>query len=229
VWIGGNGGQDHVVLKLTSDGSACLLQIGEWGVAGDNDSEDLLNRPADGDTDDPAREVYIADGYGSRRVAVFDMDTGEFKRRWMAPGHPEDPWGGPVHCSVLSNDGLVYVCDRPNNRVHVFETDGTFVEEFFIAPETPGNGSVWDVDFSADRAQTFLYDADGENQRTHILRRAHPDLGVIAEFGRGGRYAGMFHWIHNLSTDSRGNIYVAEVSEGKRTQKFDFRGFRPVH
>ena len=228
VWIGGNGGQDHVVLKLTADGSDCLMQIGEWGVSGGiSGSPTHLNRPADGDTDDAAREVYIADGYGGRRVAVFDMDTGVFKREILAPAG--ETWGGPVHCSVLSNDGLVYVCDRPNNRAHVFTTDGTFVEEIEIAPGTPGNGSVWDVDFSSDKDQAFLHNADGENQRVQTLRRDDAQAGEIAEFGRGGRYAGMFHWVHNLATDSRGNIYTAEVSEGKRAQKFNHRGFRPVN
>ncbi|MPZ62338.1 MAG: hypothetical protein GEU93_13800, partial [Propionibacteriales bacterium] len=228
IWIAGNGGDDHIVLKFTSDGSSCLLQIGEWGVAGNNDSEDLLNRPADGDTDDAAREVYVADGYGNNRVAVFDMDTGEFKRRHLAPDPENDPWSTPVHCAVLSDDGLLYVCDRVNNRIHVLEKDGTFVEELPIVPGTPGNGSAWDVSFSADSAQEFLYNADGYNQRVQIARRNNLEAGLIAEFGRNGRYAGMFHWIHNIDTDSRGNLYVAEVDEGKRTQKFDFRGLRPV-
>lgn len=227
VWIAGNGGGDHVVLKLTSDGSDCLMQIGQWGVSGGiSGSPTHLNRPADMDTDDDARELFVADGYGGRRVAVFDMDTGVFDREILAP--PGETWGGPVHCAKITDDDRVHVCDRPNNRVHVFTTAGDFLHEISIAPDTPGIGSAWDVDFSADRAQEFLYDADGENQMIHIVRRSDPAAGEIASFGRGGRYAGMFHWVHNVSTDSRGNLYTAEVSEGKRAQKFVHRGFRPA-
>ena len=225
VWIGGNGGNDHVVLKMPADGSDCLLQIGEWGNPGDNFSEDLLDRPADGDTDDDAREVYIADGYGSERVAIFDMDTGEYKRQLMNPDYPDDNWSNPVHCSVISDDGYVYVCDRPNSRMHVFDLDGNFVDEFFVAEHLPiGSLSLMDVDFSADAIQGFLHTADGQNQHVHTLDRGSPEDGVLDTFGRGGRYAGQFQWIHNLATDSDGNIYTAEVSEGKRVQKFDIVG-----
>ena len=232
VWIAGNGGNDHQVLKFTQDGTF-LLQIGRAGMTGGSNDTELLGRPADTEVDPETNEVYVADGYVNKRVIVFDADTGEYKRHWGAYGEtpsddPDAPrqFGNPVHCVRITDDGLVYVCDRPNNRIQVFEKDGTFVKEFEIEPDTLGNGSTWDVDVSHDRRQTFLYNADGENNYVWILRRADDE--ILTTFGRNGRYAGQFHWVHNLVVDSRGNMYTAEVDTGKRAQKFRFRGFRPA-
>jgi hypothetical protein len=231
VWIAGNGDNDHQVLKFTQDGTF-LLQIGQAGVTGGDGDTQHLGQPADMEVDPETNEVYVADGYLNHRVIVFDAETGEYKRHWgaygFAPGDPEAPsqFGNPVHCVRITNDGLVYVCDRANNRVQVFEKDGTFVKEFEIEPDTLGNGSTWDVDVSPDRRQTFLYNADGENNYVWILKRAADE--ILTTFGRNGRYAGQFHWVHNLVVDSRGNIYTAEVDTGKRAQKFEFRGYRPV-
>lgn len=231
VWIGGNGADDHQVLKFSSDGTF-LLQIGRAGVTGGDDDTEHLGRPAEIGVDPDANEVYIADGYENHRVIVFDADTGEFKRMWGAygllPGDPEAPsqFGNPVHCVVLADDGLLYVCDRPNNRIQIFQKDGTFVREFDIRPETLGLGSTWDVNFSADRRQKFLYDADGENNVVWILLRETDE--TLTHFGRSGRYAGQFHWVHNLAVDSKGNIYTAEVDTGKRAQKFVAVGHRPT-
>jgi DNA-binding beta-propeller fold protein YncE len=234
VWIAGNGENDHQVLKFSQDGEF-LLQIGQAGMTGGSNDTELLGNPADTEVDPETNEVYVADGYLNKRVIVFDADTGEYKRHWGAYGEPpsDDPnapegsqFGNPVHCVRITEDGLVYVCDRANNRVQVFEKDGSFVKEFKIEPDTLGNGSTWDVDVSSDRRQRFLYNADGENNYVWILKRANDE--ILTTFGRNGRYAGQFHWVHNLVVDSRGNIYTAEVDTGKRVQKFSFRGFRPV-
>lgn len=231
VWIGGNGGDDHQVLKFTQDGTF-LLQIGRAGVTGGDGDTEHLGRPAEIAVDIEANEVYISDGYQNHRVIVFDAATGEFKRMWGAfgsdPADPgvEDPFGNPVHCVVVADNDLVYVCDRINNRVQIFEKDGTFVREFFIRAETLGNGSTWDVDFSADRRQTYLFDADGENNVVWTVRRETDE--ILGWFGRSGRNAGQFHWVHNLVVDSKGNMYTAEVDTGKRVQKFEPRGLRPV-
>lgn len=127
-------------------------------------------------------------------------------------------FGTPVHCIRLSRDGLLYVCDRTNNRIQVFRTDGAFVKEIVVAPETRGNGSTWDADFSADAAQTFLHAADGENNVLwHMLR----DTGrVLGSVGRPGRAPGQFHWVHNVAVDGKGNVYTTEVDTGQRAQKF---------
>jgi hypothetical protein len=228
VWIGGNGPNDHHVLKFSREGDF-LLQIGRAGLTGGDANTRLLGRPADTFVDRRAREVYIADGYLNHRIIVFDADTGQYERHWGAYGFPPgDPsatsqFGNPVHCVVIADDGLVYVCDRANNRGQVFMKNGTFVKEFYLRPETRGLGSEWDMDFSSDNLQTHLFSADGENNVVWIQLR---DTGaILSRFGRHGRYAGQFHWVHNLVVDSKGNIYIAEA-EGKRAQKFKRVGFR---
>jgi hypothetical protein len=113
---------------------------------------------------------------------------------------------------------LVYVADRANNRIQVFKKDGDFVDEVFIAKSTLRMGSTWDIDFSPDQAETHIYVADGSNQLIWILDRS--ELRVLSHFGRSGRYAGQFHWLHSLAVDSMGNLYTGEVETGKRVQKF---------
>src|SRR3989454_4011567 len=158
---------DTMILKFTQAGKF-LMQIGKPGQSkGSNDVENL-RRPAKIFVDKQTNEVYVADGYGNHRVIVYDADTGKYKRHWGASGRPPGDtsvkgFGNPVHCVRLSRDGLLYVCDRKNNRIQVFRKDGTFVKEFVVAAETRGNGSTWDVDLSPDSKQTVLYNADGEN------------------------------------------------------------------
>jgi DNA-binding beta-propeller fold protein YncE len=131
-----------------------------------------------------------------------------------------------VHCAEPTNDGLIYVCDRVNDRIQVFRRDGSFVTEKIIAPLTRGDGSTWDIAFSRDPAQQFMYVADGKNMKVYVLERA--SLEVLTSFGDGGRQPGLFFAVHSIATDSRGNIYTTETYEGKRVQKFVFRGLAPV-
>jgi DNA-binding beta-propeller fold protein YncE len=222
VWLAGNGPKDGMILKFTRDGKF-LMKIGEPGVIGNDADTRHLNRPANLVVDPATRELFVADGYGNHRVIVFDAETGAYKRHWGANGRPPGDagvkgFGNPVHCIRLSRDGLVYVCDRANNRIQVFRKDGSFVREFVVAPETRGNGSTWDVDLSQDAGQTHLYNADGENNQVWMLLRESGR--VLGSFGRNGRSAGQFHWIHNMAVDSAGNIYTTEVDSGKRAQKF---------
>ena len=240
VWIGGNGQQDAQVLKLTQSGKL-LLQIGHSGKTGGSNEIENLGRPTEVSVDPAANEVYIADGYGNRRVIVYDADSGEYKRHWGAYGNepddsdlgPYDPnappakqFRSPVHCAEISNDGLVYACDRANDRIQVFNKDGTFVKEAFIAKDTLGGGSVWDIAFSRDPQQTYLYLADGQNSRVHILLR--DTLEVLTSFGDGGRQPGHFYGVHNVAVDSKGNLYTTETYEGRRLQKFVYKGLGPV-
>jgi len=189
-------------------------------------------------------EVYVADGYLNRRIAVIDADTGEFKRYWGAYGDPPDDevaanqgrydpaapparqFRGPVHCADLSNDRLLYVCDRSADRIQVFQTDGTFVNEVFIAPQTLSQGSTWDIAFSPDEAQRFLYLADGQNMKVYVIERA--TMETLYSFGDGGRQPGQFFAVHSIATDSEGNIFTTETYEGKRLQKFKFMGMGPI-
>ena len=231
VWVGGNGNNDGHVLKFTQDGKF-VLQIGKPGPQTGSADTTRLGRPADTEVDPATNEIYIADGYGNHRVIVFDADTGAYKRHWGAYGKapddakqpPYNPAGpapqqfaNPVHCVKVSKDGLVYICDRSNDRIQVFRKDGTFVKEFLVAKETLQQGSVWDLDLWPDSQQTFLMNADGANNEVRTLVRETGE--VVGAFGRNGRNAGEFHWIHNLAIDSKGNIYAAEVG-GKRVQKF---------
>jgi len=230
VWIGGNGEGDHQLLKLTRDGKL-VLQIGRAGMTGGDGDTAHLGRPANVAVDPATNEVFVADGYKNHRVIVFDAQTGAYKRHWGADGRPPGDasvksFGNPVHCVRFARDGLLYVCDRSNNRIQVFKRDGTFVKEFVVAPATRGNGSVWDVDVSHDAPQTWLYTADGENNHVWTLLRENGR--VLAKFGRNGRQAGQFLSVHNLAVDSRGHIYTTEVGSGKRVQKFLFKGTVPA-
>ena len=240
IWIGGNGGTDSHILKFTRDGKF-LMQLGKPDQGTDSHSTTNFGRVAKISFDAAANEAFIADGYANKRVAVLDADTGKFKRYWGAYGNkpddtnigrysPEDPpaqqFRNPVHCADPSNDDLVYVCDRANDRIQVFKTDGTFVKEKFIAPLTLGDGSVWDIAFSKDSAQKFMYVADGKNMRVYILDRE--SLEVLTSFGDGGRQPGQFFAVHSIATDSKGNIFTTETYEGKRVQKFKYKGIKRV-
>ncbi len=253
VWIGGNGPGDSHILKFTQDGkfvaqygkpNARQSGTGPQGqpafAAGSSDPTSF-GRVAKVFVDPKANEAYVADGYLNRRVAVLDADTGKIKRFWGAYGKPPndapegryDPaappspnFRNPVHCADLSNDGFVYVCDRLNDRLQVFRPDGTFVKEAFIDKHTRASGSVWDVAFSKDAQQRFLFVPDGINNRINILQR--DTLEVLTTFGDGGRQPGQFYGVHSIAIDSRGNLYTTETWEGKRVQKFVNKGLAPV-
>lgn len=232
VWVSGNGADDHQVLKFTSEGEF-VMQIGRAGETGGSNHTELLGRPADIWFDAETNEIYIADGYGNRRIIVFDAETGEYRRHWGAYGNephdeplepydpntePDQSFRSPVHCVRISNEGHVYVCDRVNNRYQIFEKDGTFITEFFQEPQTLLSGSVSDLDFSRDEAQTFLFTIDGVNNELRIANRETGE--ILSTIGRPGRYAGQFHVAHDIIVDSQGNIYVTEVNTGQRVQKF---------
>ena len=230
VWVAGNSAKDHQILKFTADGRF-LQQLGKPGASQGSNATAQLGRPAHMVID--GGELYVADGYGNRRVAVFDAKTLAYKRHWGAYGDrphddklpPYDPraalmrsFGNPVHCVRVSNDGLVYVCDRSNDRIQVFDKSGKFVREISLEVETLRGGSVWDLVFSEDRAQKYLFVANGEN--SHLLTVERETGKVLNTFSRPGRMAGELKWVHNLAIDSKGNLYTAEVGTGRRAQKF---------
>jgi hypothetical protein len=240
VWISGNGGKGWGrILKFTANGTF-LLSIGK-PLAPDekpsnNSTTNLGNQPADMFVDPKTDDLYLADGDGGdRRVIVFDAETGAFRRIWG--GYGEKPAEGPaakydpdappsrsfsagVHCVLLGKDGLVYVCDRNADRIQIFHPDGTFVKEAFVSPKTFGNGTVFDLAFTPD--EEYMYVADGANQKVWIMKR--DSLEVVGSFGQLGHGAGEFRNLHGLTVDSKGNLYTAEVSEGKRVQKFVLKG-----
>ena len=253
VWIGGNGANDSHILKFTRTGQF-IAQYGKAGVhrgptnaeglstyAGDSNDQQNFGRVAKIFVDPRDNEAYIADGYLNKRVAVIDADTGVMKRYWGAYGNrpddsnlgPYDPdappaqqFRNPVHCAELANDGFVYVCDRVNDRLQVFSKDGTFVKEGFIARRTLASGSVWDLAFSRDEEQRYLFVLDGMNGKVYVVLRE--TLEVLTSFGDGGRQPGQFYGVHSVALDSEGNMYTPETWEGKRLQKFVYRGIGPV-
>jgi DNA-binding beta-propeller fold protein YncE len=252
VWIGGNGPGDSHVLKFTKDGKF-LAQYGKPNArkTGEKDGQPVYTRNSSDmesfgrvakiGIDPGANEAYIADGYFNRRVAVLDVATGAMKRFWGAYGNkpddadlprytageePQKTFRGPVHCSEISNDGLVYVCDRNADRIQIFQKDGKFVSEHMIAPATLSQGSTWDIAFSPDPAQRFIYLADGQNMKVYIIERK--TMKTLTAFGDGGRQPGMFFAVHSIAVDSKGNIYTTETYEGSRLQRFLFKGMGPV-
>nr|WP_298725020.1 hypothetical protein [uncultured Steroidobacter sp.] len=238
VWVGGSSTRpgangepaDGMLLKFTHDGKF-LMQIGHAGPSKGSLDSTQLSGVADIAIDPSSNEVFVADGYGNHRIIVFDADTGAFKRMWGAYGKaptddklgPYDPSAPPatqfrnVHCVKVSRDGLVYVCDRDNDRMQVFKRDGTFVAEYFYARETRPPGTVGHISFSPDKEQSVLALADLGNFQVRFVRRATG--AVIGTFGDFGNYAGQLNRLHQAAFDSKGNVFTAEAA-GKRIQKW---------
>jgi hypothetical protein len=248
VWLGGNGQgnaaantkTDGQILKFTVDGKFLTA----FGRKADTDSNDTthFNGVATFSFDPANNEAYVADGYFNRRVAVVDIDTGKVKRYWGAYGNkpddaptgrynPEAPllqqFRNPVHCAAYSSVAkMVYVCDRVNDRIQVFTGDGKFVKEKLILPKTLGTGSVWEILFSRDPQQKYLFLADGANMKVWILDRE--SMEVLSSFGTGGRQPGQFYAVHSIALDSKSNMYTTETFEGRRVQRFIYKGLQSV-
>jgi DNA-binding beta-propeller fold protein YncE len=242
VWVDSNTAPSQV-LKFTRDGKF-LMRLGTVQAKSINDTANFAG-PTGILVDPKANEVYIADGYFNRRVIVLDADTGAYKRHWGAYGTrpPDGPQGttpvegeynpdGPpsrqfatVHCIMQSKDGLLYVCDRVNNRIQVFKTDGTFVNEVIVA-HSKGFGAAHAIGFSPDKDQRFVYLADGANKKVWIIRR--DQMKVVGSFGTGGRNGGQLLIAHALAVDAAGNVYVGETIDNNRVQRFKFMGMKPA-
>jgi sugar lactone lactonase YvrE len=236
------GPADAHLLKFSRDGKF-LLQIGEPGKMDGPDSKTTLNRPSAVAVDTSANEVFVADT-GNRRIVVFDADTGGYKRHWFAYGEktagaappayaPNDPPAKSfrdVTCIDIARDGQVYVCDRSSNRIQVFRKDGTFVKEATVSKNTLGatvtgqfgvvssHGSAWDLAFSNDAQQRYVFVANGHDKKIHILQR--DTLAPVGTFGSGGRYPGQFLAVGSIAVDAQGNVYAGEQHHGKRVQRF---------
>jgi len=241
VWLSGSAKEDNQILKFTNKGKF-LLQIGHAGKnKGSNDTENL-GGPAGLFVYPKTNELFVADGYFNHRVIVFDADTGAYKRHWGAYGkRPDDSYkfppraqlvqgdappqfNNPVHAVVVSNDELVYVADRTNNRLQVFRLDGTFVKEVFIAKNTlQAEGTVHSFALSPDKAQQFLYVLDGSNKAVRVLNRQ--TLEVVSNVGgHAGHNAREFFHAHSIAADSKGNLFIGEVNNGQRYYKYTFTG-----
>jgi DNA-binding beta-propeller fold protein YncE len=247
VWIGGNGDDDHQILKFSKDGKF-VMQIGKAGQSKGNADTTNLKQPADAWVHAPTNELFVADGYGNRRIIVFDADTGRFKRMWGAFGNapsdaapdPADPDAGPdgapqfvqpVHAARVSKDGKVYVSDRGGKRVQVFTLDGKYLSQVFIGREcrAPGCGNgttAASTAFSTDPAQRFLYVGNRSQAKVMVFDRE--GLELLDSFGQWGSAPGEFGTLHHMGVDSKGNLYVTEVTplkpENRRVQKFVLLG-----
>jgi hypothetical protein len=258
VWIGGNGGPDSHILKFTKDGkflmqigkkgarrkAGATAGSNEGDVAGfvgGSNDETSFGRVAKIFVDQKENEAYIADGYLNKRVAVLDADTGKMKRWWGAYGNkpddtplaaydpaapPAQQFRNPVHCADLSVDRLLYVCDRVGDRLQVFMPDGKFIKEMFYEKNTKNAGSVWDIAFSKDPQQKYIFMADGVNEKVKVIDRQ--TLQELTTFGDGGRQPGQFYGVHSIAIDSKGNLYTTETYEGKRLQRFVYKGMAAV-
>ena len=225
----------------SADPDAVVTGAGAPTYLANSNDPDNFGRVAKIFVDPRTNEAYIGDGYLNKRVAVIDADTGKMKRFWGAYGNkPDDTDPGPykpdapldqqfrspVHCAELSNDRLLYVCDRVNDRIQVFTPEGKFVKEMVIAKRTLNAGSVWDIVFSKDPQQKFIFLTDGVNEKVHILLR--DTLQEVTNFGDGGRQPGQFYGVHSIASDSKGNLYTTETYEGKRVQRFVYKGLATV-
>ncbi len=235
VYVAGN--EDGIVQKYSHEGKL-LMTIGTRGVVDTSDGT-LKGRALNsshtgffmpsGIAIDPGNgDIFIADGYGNSRIAVFDRG-GHFLRQWGRQGTKEEVENGVggvfmqvVHCVTIGNDGLVYVCDRQGDRVEVFDRMGNFKKNIVIhngtehMPDTWG--TAWWVGFSPDREQKYMYVDNGRNEAVDILD--HATGKILGSFGRPGHQLGEFDHGHTLAVDSKGNIYVAETDWGERVQRF---------
>jgi hypothetical protein len=245
VWIAGNGANDAIVQKYDRKGTL-QRQIGVQHTRDlTNQSPTLLNRPADVFVDPKNGEVYIADGYGNRRVVVFGPGNSNNTalRMWGEQGTIADAEAGApfrfleiVHAINIGADGLVYVNDRKGDRIHVYTKAGAFVRNIWIqkgvgwrmdavhvaAGDGRSIGTAWDMDFSTDERQSFIYNVDGEQELQWIIRRGADQ--PSGEYGRGGHQPGESTFLHTIAVDSKGNIFAAETVGGRRIQKFKANG-----
>jgi DNA-binding beta-propeller fold protein YncE len=254
VWIGGNNPNaqlrltqrsDDMLLKFDSKGKL-LMQLGKRDQSQGNKDTKNVHQPADVQVVQKTNEAFVADGYGNRRIVVFDADTGAFKRMWGAFSNPPldaqpAPAGSPapardlegpgpqqwgiVHAVRIASDGLVYVADRGNSRVQVFDSDGKYQSQVFINRKDKSAATACGLALSSDSQQRFLYVSDFGNGHMWIVERK--TLEVVGRFGEQGAEPGNFRNTHHITTDSNGNLYTAEVNPGSRVQKFLFKGMKP--
>ena len=244
VWLTGTGPGDGQILKFTRQGKF-ILQFGNVragaGMASrgnaDSNSTERLNAATGVAEYRPTNEIFISDGYGNRRVVVLDRNTGKHKRHWGAYGkRPDDttkwaydanspnPQFNTPHGIAVSKDGFVYLADRNNSRLQVFKVDGTFVMERFVENHAM-SGTAFGVALSSDPGERYVYMPDGRNEKVWILERT--SMEILGSFGCPGHAGGCMTTPHSIATDSRGNIYIGETWEGKRVQRFLYKGLRP--
>jgi len=252
VWIAGRAGwpratapgnSDDMILKFTPAGEF-VMQIGQRGASTGNLDTMNVHQATDVFVDTEAKELYAADGYGNKRVVVFDSETGRFKRMWGAFGNPPPPTFEPnvptpqpqttpdgppefglPHAIKVSRDGIVYLADRINNRIQLFTREGAFLRQIRVTSEADTAVPVpAGFAFSPDASQQLLYVVDSGLMRVVIFdRQSMVQIGAI---GTRGANAGEFDIVHHMAADSKGNLYTAEIVNQRRAQKFVLQGTR---
>ena len=245
VWIGGRAGwprattpgnSDDMILKFTTTGKF-VMQIGHRGQSKGNTDTENVHQATDVFVDTRAKEVYAADGYGNKRVIVFDSETGKFKRMWGAFGNPPPPTfaanaavpqpqttpDGPPefglpHSVKVSSDGIVYLADRINNRIQLFTTEGKFLRQVRLAALNNVTPVPAGFAFSPDKKQQYLYVVDSGPMQIVIYDREK--MVEIGRVGMRGPKVGEFDIIHHMAADSKGNLYGAEIVTNRRAQRF---------
>jgi hypothetical protein len=245
VWIGGRAGwprattpgnSDDMILKFTTAGKF-VMQIGHRGQSKGNTDTENVHQATDVFVDTKAKEVYVADGYGNKRVIVFDSETGKFKRMWGAFGNPPPatfaanaavpqpqttpdgpPEFGLPHSVKVSSDGIVYLADRINNRIQMFTTEGKFLKQVRVAMLNNVTPVPAGFAFSPDKKQQYLYVVDSGPMQIVIYDREK--MVEIGRVGVRGPKVGEFDIIHHMAADSKGNLYGAEIVTNRRAQRF---------
>ncbi len=240
VWIGGNAANDGQVLKFTRPGSSSSSSALATQAPAATTPGHSARSPRSSWTNRTTRPTSRT-ATATTASSSSTPRAGKFKRYWGAYGNKPttrtwDPItrarrrrsSSAIPCTALNSrrTNLVYVCDRVNDRIQVFTREGKFLKEQFIAKQSLADGSVWDIAFSKDPQQKYIFLADGRNQKVYIIERQ--SLEVLTSFGDGGRQPGQFFGVHSIATDSKGNIYTTETYEGKRLQKFVYKGIGPV-
>ncbi|MFN7996431.1 MAG: peptidyl-alpha-hydroxyglycine alpha-amidating lyase family protein [Bryobacteraceae bacterium] len=197
--------QGNTILKFGPDGHLRMVLGGVGGAPGDNDSKDAYNRPTNV-AFAPNGDFFISDGYGNSRVVKYNKD-GDYLLHWGRHGTGDGEFN-LVHDIVLDDSERLYVADRNNARVQIFDVNGKYLGKWTDV------GVPWGLDYvSREKA---IYMCDGVNGRVVKLSLDGQILGVL---GSPGKAPGKFDFAHQIAVDSTGAIYVAEIKNW-RVQKF---------
>jgi DNA-binding beta-propeller fold protein YncE len=236
---GTNGGQINCTGATFGNGN--VGQTGTIYPVGTAPQNVLLNGPMDVAVDPANGDIYVADGAGNHRVVVFDQN-GNYKLQMggvgTGPGQFSNAGTTPVGhpgCVVLPNNGLVYACDRGNDRINVYNKAGIFQTSIPVVPgtaalSTAGTfGSAIDIAFSPDASQTWMYVSDSGNERVWIMNHSMALAGtpgaIMGSVGTVfGHDTGAFTFLDTITVDSGGNMYTGETTGGRRMQMFQVSG-----
>ena len=195
---------DHTVHKFTTEGEllATLGTPGQPGAPGKP-----FNMPTKAVVLFPSGEIFVSDGYGQERVHRFSPD-GNLLLSWGSKGTGPGQFDTP-HSIWVDRRGRVLVADRANNRIQVFDANGTFLSEW--------TGLSWPNDFYVDQDDN-VYIAEAHNG----ISIFNLDGELLARWGEKGTAPGQFSEMpHGLCVDSHGDLYVCEVTSANLLQKFE--------